>query len=179
MLAELRLTPCDLARGDRPTTFVDVVSSGSTFTTLFRLLRDWIDEERAPWKVIRRRMRFVGVTIQGPTTPNTWRWQQHADWTRDLPARSVRNVSMDVAAWAYLGNHQVKLHRTFRPQDWLAETEEPNHDEAVRAALTEALAVVEHGRTPEARRTLTRTMMKDPARAEPWLRSLATQLVVG
>jgi hypothetical protein len=79
---------------------------------LFTLLRDWIAEDRAQWDVIRRKLRFVGVTVRHKTSPNTFRWQQHASWTRLLPARAVVNVSLEGSAWAYLADRQVKLTRS-------------------------------------------------------------------
>jgi hypothetical protein len=85
LLADIGVTPAALAR--QPVTFVDVVSAGGTFGELFQLLDEWIDETREPWDVVRRQLRFVGVTIRRKTSPNTWRWQQHASWTTRLPAR--------------------------------------------------------------------------------------------
>ncbi|MEO6086085.1 MAG: hypothetical protein ABIQ18_23545 [Umezawaea sp.] len=68
VLAGVGVTPSSLARGTRPVTFVDVVGSGSTFTELFWLLRDWVEEAREPWSVVRRGLRFVGVTIRHETS---------------------------------------------------------------------------------------------------------------
>ena len=85
VLGELGLAPQALARRARPVTFVDVVYQGSTFTELFDVLYDWIAQQRAPWDVIRQKLRFVGVTIRSKTSPNTFRWQQHAERTRRLP----------------------------------------------------------------------------------------------
>lgn len=58
ILGSLGVTPRGLARRQRPVTFVDVVYRGSTFTELFDLLRTWIDGEREPWPVIRRKVRY-------------------------------------------------------------------------------------------------------------------------
>jgi len=176
ILDGLGLSPHALARRDRPITFVDVVDRGSTFTTLYDMLWAWIGQEREPWNVIRRKLRFIGVTSRAKTSPNTFRWHQHAEWTRQLPARSVRNVSLDHRVWSYLANSQIKLNRTFRPQDWLAEVDGPDHGERTRQALAEALAIVEHGRSEGGRRALVRATMDDPARGEPWLRGLTVQL---
>src|SRR5262249_15959549 len=63
------------------------------FGGLFRLLRAWIAEERAPWRVIRQKLRFIGITRRTHTSPKTWRWQQHAAWTAQLPARALGHVS--------------------------------------------------------------------------------------
>jgi hypothetical protein len=176
VLDSLGLSPYALARRDRPATFVDVVHGGSTFTKLYGLLRPWINREREPWNVIRRKLRFVGVTSRTKTSPNTFRWQQAAEWTRDLPSRAVLNVSLDRFVWSYLADSQVKLTRTFRPEQWLADADGPQHGEHTPKALAEALAIVEHGRTSSARKALARAMINDPAIAEPWLRHLVVQL---
>lgn len=176
ILAGVGVTPYRLARRERPVTFVDVVHAGSTFTDLFHLLSDWIDEERETWPVIRRKIRFVGVTIRRKTSPNTARWQQEADWTRRLPARAVVNVSMPYGVWSYLGDHQVKLTRTFRPEHWSAEAPGPERDERTRQALAEAAALVAYGRSGWGRRAVARAVGREPALAEAWLRSLVTEL---
>lgn len=176
ILASLGASPNDLARRDRPLAFVDVVHAGSTFTELFDLVRDWVEEEREPWPVIRKKVRFVGVTSRTKTSPNTWRWRQHAPWTDQLPANAVVNVSLDPCAWSYFGNYQTKLHRTFRPKDWVADIEGPQRDDKTRTALAEAVAVVKVGRSKDGRRSLARAMANEPTLAEPWLRSLVTHL---
>lgn len=179
-LAGVGVTPHGLAsiraRRARPVTFVDVVHEGGTFTDLFTLLRDWVDEERQPWRVIRRTVRFVGVTIRRETSPNTYRWQHDADWTRQLPARSVVNVSLGWPVWTYLGDRQAKLTRTFKPERWLAEAPAPDRDLDTRQAIAEAVAVVHYGRSAAGRRAIARATAGEPALAEAWLRTLVTAL---
>jgi hypothetical protein len=179
VLTEVEVSPYLLARRARPVTFVDVVHGGTTFTELFDLLRGWIDEERQPWPVIRRKLRFVGVTSRTKTSPNTYRWQQHAPWTRELPARAVVNVSLHPWVWTYLGDHQVKLTRSYRPDRWLADAEGPNRDERTRSALAEAVALVAYGRSRAGRQALARAVGREPALVQPWLRSLVTSLNSG
>ena len=177
MLAEIGLTPGSLARGRRPVAFADVVDRGTTFGDLFCVLREWIDEEHAQWDVIRRKLRFVGVTSRGTTSPHAYRWQQHASWTRSLPARAVVNVSLPYhGAWHYFADAQVKLTRSHRPDHWLADAEAPGHDDKIRQALAEAVALVSYGRGQEGRRALARVMAGEPAMSQPWLRSLVTKL---
>ena len=175
-LTAVGVTPSDLARRKRPATFVDVVSSGSTFTDLFWLLRDWIEAENQPWAVIRRKVRFLGVTYRRPTSPKTFRWQQHAAWTAQLPAGSVRNVSLDGEVLGYFADAQPKLTRRFHPERWLADADGPNRDQKTRQALAEAVAVVAHGRSVAGRRGLSRAINGEPGLAQPWLRSLTTRL---
>jgi hypothetical protein len=170
-LASLGFSPHALARRHRPVTFVDIVFSGSTFTWLYRLLRPWIDRCHEPWPVIRSKLRFVGVTTRRKTSPNTFRWHQHAPWTRTLPASSVLNVSLDPWVWSYFGDSQTKLTRSFRPPYTL--TDGPLRGERISSALAEALAMVEYGRSTDGRSALVRAM---PPLREPWLRSLVVQL---
>jgi hypothetical protein len=175
-LAVLGVTPDSLARRSRPVTFVDVVAEGSTFTDVFELVRGWVADERGSWPVVRRRLRFVGVTIRAKTSPKTWRWQQHAPWTVQLPASAVVNVSLSRDVWSYFGNEQMKLTRTLRPEQWRAEADGPGRDERTRAALAEAVALVAHGRSRAGRLALARAIIGEPGLSEPWLRTLVHQL---
>jgi hypothetical protein len=179
ILMGIHVTPGGLARRSRPVTFVDVVDGGNTFTELYELLRDWIDQEREPWPVIRRKVRFVGVTVRRKTSPHTYRWQQEAAWTRQLPAHAVVNVSLDGAVWSYFGDYQTKLTRSLRPDRWLAEADGPGRDERTRQALAEAAALVDYGRSRAGRRALARAIGREPALAQPWLRALITDLNAG
>lgn len=177
MAAAIGITPAALARRDRPVTFVDVVHVGSTFTKLFALLDDWITEERETWPAIRRKLRFVGVTMRTKTSPNTWRWQQeHPEWTHRLPASAVVNVSLERMVWSYFGDHQTKLTRGYRLVKWREYSGEIKRDERTRMALAEAVQLVELGRTKEVRRMIARAMDGEPALSEPWLRTLRSRL---
>lgn len=171
------LKPQSLARGRRPVAFVDVVYRAGTFTHLYQLLRSWVDEERAGWDVVRRKLRFIGVTSREQTSPKTWRWQQHADWTGDLPAYGVSNVSIPWPVWDYLGNNQTKLTRSFHPRLWTNDAgDSQRHDVETRRALAEAVALVAHGRTTPVRDRLVGTMAAEPAFKHAWLRNLALQI---
>ncbi|GAA2105229.1 hypothetical protein GCM10009780_56890 [Actinomadura alba] len=171
------LSPYDLARRRRPLVFADIINSGHTFRILYRLLRDWIEDERAQWDVIRGKLGFLGVTIRERTSPNTWRWHQVAEWPNELPARAVRNVSLDFPVWSYLGDRQTKLTPSFHRRRWSDDAVlQPDHGEASRSALAEAVALVEIGRERDTRRRLTRVMVTEPAMAERWLRSLISEL---
>jgi hypothetical protein len=179
ILATGDLIPARLARIRHPVALVDVVSQGTTFGALYRLLRDWVDEEREPWDVVRRKLRFVGVTCREETSPKTVRWQQREAWPRELPARSVVNVSLDPAVWVHLANYQAKVTSGFGPWEWGHERQGPRHDPSTRLALAEAVAVVAYGRRRQTRTALARAMAAEPAYAERWLRTLAHRLNVG
>jgi hypothetical protein len=170
------LAPADLMRG-RPTVFVDLVHEGSTFENLYELLRDWIDEDRAQWDVIRRQLRFVGITWRDKTSPNHWRWQQHAEWTTELPASSIRNVSLDSRVWSYFGNSQAKTAASFRRTNWSdPEVGVPGRDKQTRYALAEAALLVERGKSAEVRRQLAAGLNREPTTGERWSRDLQLEL---
>jgi hypothetical protein len=174
--AELGLDPGSLVRRRRPLTFVDVVAYGRTFTALFTLLTDWLDELREPWDVLRRKLRFVGVPIRGQSSPKSYRWSQHAPWTSRLPANAVQNVSLDWWVWDYFGNKQPKLTRSFHAGRWLAESLGPDHRDETRQALAEAIAISLAGREGSGRRALARAIRGEPALAQAWLRDLVREL---
>ncbi|MFI5608089.1 hypothetical protein [Amycolatopsis sp. NPDC051903] len=176
-LAGAGVSPAGLAAGGRPVVFTDLVHSGGTFRTFVALLRDWAADDGVAWGEVRRRLRFVGITSREATSPKTWRWQQHADWTADLPASAVQNVSLDGDVWRYFGNWQPKLTRSFTRKRWSAEeARAPRHDDKTREALAEAQAVVAAGRTAAVRDRMVGVLVKEPAIAQPWLRALVTEL---
>ncbi|TDD59169.1 hypothetical protein E1263_16075 [Kribbella antibiotica] len=175
-LAASGLAPADLMRG-RPTVFVDLVSGGGTFERLYAVLRQWIDDEHAQWDVIRRQLKFVGITGRRETSPNTFRWQQQANFAHELPASAIRNVSLDRRIWSYFGDYQHKTARSFRRNVWAdPEAAEPRRDGKARLALAEAVRVVAAGRTPEVRRKLAGLLTREPAIKERWLRELQVAL---
>lgn len=177
-LAAHGLSPRELATGPRPVVFADLVDSGSTFAALYRVLRDWIDDERVAWPVVRRKLRFVGVTDRTEPSPRTWRWQQdRAGELAGLPSGAIRNVSLDLSVWRYFGDDQPKLSPSFPPERWRDHAvRHPSHDKRTRRALAEALAVVDAGRSADVRDRFIRHLTAEPAMAEPWLRGLITGL---
>lgn len=178
-LASAGLDPYSLARRKRPVALVDVVYRGNTFDTLHRALAAWIDESREPWPVIRRKLRYVGVTQRGRTSPNHWRWQQDASrpWVRTLPAGHVVNVSLDHGTWSWFGDHQPKVHSSFPAVRWFDEdAAEPWYHPSLPAALAESLALVEAGRTRAVRDDLVRTLAREPGFAGRDVRALAAAL---
>jgi len=177
ILGAAGLNPASLARGRRPAIIVDLVAYGRTFENVFHELRLWADEESAQWDVIRRKLHFLGITQRERTSPKTWRWQQHADWTEDLPRRAIRNVALDARVWSYFGNSQPKLTASFHRGRWADDDlSSPNHHPKTRQALAEAVAVVEAGRSARTRDMLARHIGREPLMNEPWLRTLASEM---
>ncbi len=150
VLGRQGLTPRMLARSHRPVALIDLVNEGGTFESLYLVVREWTAAEREPWSVIRRKLRFVGLTERVKTSPNARRWWQQMEWPAELPAGNVKNVAIDPALWGYLGNYQTKL--------------------------TGATGLVTLGRGREIRSLLVQTMTTESAYAESWLRTLARQL---
>lgn len=178
-LACAGLAPHALARRTRPVALVDLVSEGGTYDTLFAALADWVRESREPWPVIRRKLRFVGVTACRRTSPHTWRWQQHTagGWARVLPPGHVVGVSLDPWVWSYLGNDQAKLQPSFPPPRWFdAYAAEPWHGPDLPVALAESLALVQAGRGRPVREELVRVIAGEPGYADREVRALVAPL---
>lgn len=128
-----------------------------------------------PWPIVRRRLRFVGVTSRTPCSPKTERWHQDAGWTGRLPGAAIRNVSLDPQVWCYLGNTQPKAARSFPSDRWGQPAPGPSRLTEVAIALAEAQAIVAYGRGP-GRRAIARAIRIEPALRQRWLRDLVTQL---
>lgn len=170
------LTPGALARAARPAALCDLVHSGRTFTDLYRLLRAWVQDEREPWSVVRRKLRFVGIVGQGKTSPKTWRWQQAAAWSRELPPAAVVNVSLEPWVWSYLGDHQPKLTASFTRARWAERDTTPDRGEPTRRALHEAERLTAYARSRQGRADLVHYLVNEPAFRESWLRALVSEL---
>jgi hypothetical protein len=170
------LTPAAITRTERTVALCDLVSAGRTFEALYRLLRNWIEDEREPWSVARRKLRFIGIVRRGQTSPNTWRWHQAAAWTRELPASAVVNVSLERAVWSYLGDYQPKLTASFTRPRWAEHDAAPDRGEATRRALHEAERLTAYACSREGRADLVSHLVREPAFREPWLRTLVGQL---
>lgn len=179
-LAAAGLEPRALARRSRPLAVVDIVYRGTTFDTVHRELAAWIGESREPWSVIRRKLRYVGVTIRGKTSPHHERWQQSyasARWVRTLPAGHVVNVSLPWSVWSWYGNTQPKVHGSFPPGRWFDEdAADPWRHNALPEALAESLALVAAGRTRTVRDDLVRTIGREPGFADREVRALVSAL---
>jgi hypothetical protein len=61
----------------------------------------------------------------------------------------------------------------------LADADGPDRDERTRQALAEAVALVAYGRSRTGRQALVRAIGREPALAQPWLRTLVTNLNSG
>lgn len=173
----LGLDPRRLERRPRPVAFVDVVGSGRTFERLLKLLYEWGEHEGVDRRAVARKIRVVGLTWREPTSPKTWRWQQHVRWPRELRPNSIKNVSIPGDLFAYLASDQPKASDSFHPGRWGdTSVTQPLRDEEARSALALALHLFDHGRDGETRSRFARELARQPAVTEAWFRSLLLEV---
>jgi hypothetical protein len=175
--AEVGLEPHALARARRTVAFVDIVDTGETFGTLLAVLRDWSDDLSADWAAVARKIRLVGLVWRTKTSPNTWRWQQHAEWVERLRPNEIKNVSLPRRLATYLAEDAPKTSDSYERwwwgEDWWAK---PARDEEARQALALAVRLFDLGRMTETRRQFARALATEPAMTESWFRSLILEL---
>ena len=173
----LRLSPAEIAAASRPVALVDLVSSGTTFGSLAATLATWAREEGVDPAAVRRRLRFVGITIAGKNSPNAWRWFQRAEWAADFSRGALRGVSVPYWFWAELGNDQHKTMRSNGAEHWGTDAlMHPPRDPEAFVALKLAVRLHKHARTREERaRFVAALVARDEMRA-PWLRSLVVAI---
>jgi hypothetical protein len=174
---EVGLLPSQLARRERPVAFIDVVSTGKTFASLIALLERVSRREAVKWESVARKIRFVGLTAREKTSPNTWRWQQHADWVGTLvPPRSIKNVSIPFDFLIYLTSGP-KTSLSFNSRSWGDDyVLEPLRDDEARSALALALRLFDLGRTRETRLLFAAEAARQQVMSERWFRSLILEV---
>ncbi len=159
------------------TRFVDVVSTGWTFTHLFGCLEQFAEVQGADWSAVRRRIGFLGLTREGKTSPKTWRWHQHHEWVKALPRASVGNVSVPWRYWTLVANSEEKVTPSFDMWRW----QQPDLDQPVRYApylmgLRLAVRLFDLGKSRDGRADFARALVALPEMDKPEVRSLVTRL---
>lgn len=163
--------------GRGSTALVDLVDSGATFARFSEILLAWTRALELDVAPIVRNVRFVGITWSRKTSPNTFRWQQHASWLADFPKDAVKNVSVPGRLWDYLGNRQAKVAASNPPWRWGAsETLLPPRWEKSLEALRLALRVYGAGTSCTERERLATELASLQEMREGWVRSLVAQL---
>lgn len=178
-LRELGLSPEKIASRERKVALVDLVDTGSTLGSLTDLLLDWTRRTGCDENAVRRQLRFVGVTIRTQTSPKTVRWHQQlqAAWVRQFRPSAVKNVSIPLDLWSYLGNHQRKVARTNPPEHWGQDFMlEPPRESTHLEALPLALYIFDCGYSLREGEAFAACLAKEPAMRHPWLRSLVVEL---
>lgn len=174
------LNPEQLASRERPVTFVDLVASGGTFGNIVQFLHRWSKDVNEDWNAVRRKIRLLGITIQQPTSPKTWRWQQHAEWVTLVEHQSIKNITIPLPLWDRLGNRQEKVTVSYTPTRWGSkEAAFPRTNLGSVEALKRALQLFDLGRSKECRQAFTRHLSQEKAMVHPWLRALIHELRIG
>lgn len=79
---------------------------------------------------------------------------------------------MDPVLYSYLADRQEKLTVSFGPVHWAPPG--VRRDDGARYALAEAVALVDHGRRPETRATLIRTLAAQKPYPRKWVATLTS-----
>jgi len=177
LLQDAGFSPMHLVRSKRPVAFIDLVYTGRTFSTLAGSLLDWGREARIDADEMARRIRWIGVTEQGPTSPKTWRWQQHWNYTQAFPPRVIRNVSIPSRLWTYLGDYQPKVTVSSPPDSWRDPgLRTPPRDANQLSALRLAWDLYMLGTARTTRLALARRLARSDRMDARWLRALVLEL---
>jgi hypothetical protein len=176
-LEEVGLEPHALARRRRSVALVDVVASGWTLGVLVGLIKSFSESVGVEWRTVAQKIRIVGFTWRTKTSPNTRRWQQHAEWVDRLRVHEIKNVSVPWRLATYLASDAPKTNYSFTPESWTDEdaARPARHDEA-RHALALAVRLFDLGTDKDTRREFARAVGSEPAMAESWCRSLILEL---
>jgi len=176
-LEQLGLHPAAIATKKRPVAFIDLVLSGDTFGRLITFLFNWSNEIGYEWQAVSRRIRMVGITIRTKTSPNTWRWQQHAGWIHLLKNGTVKNVSVSRDFWSYLGDYQPKVSQSYTPERWGDQAATcPSYTAEQLKALRLAFDLFELGRSKEKRLEFVSHLTEESAMKDGWLKGLLAEL---
>jgi hypothetical protein len=174
--AEVGLEPHALARRGRGFALVDVVDTGETLGALLTFLKKWSDDVRAEWRAVAAKIRIVGLTWRGKSSPTTWRWQQHTEWVKRLRLYEIKNVPVPPRLGTYLAAEAPKTSYSFTPSSWGDDdVRRPVRDHEAREALTLAVRLFDLGRTGETRRRFARALAGETAMKESWFRSLSSR----
>ena len=176
-LTHLGLDPTGLARRERSVAIVDIVATGETFGKLVSFFKDWCVAEGSDWPAVRRKIRIVGLKQRTKTSPNTHRWQQHAEWISLLEARAVKNVSIPMVLFHFLGGGQPKMSKSYHPVWWGdPRVLVPDYDEKTLMALRLALSLFDDGMQKSDRAKFAKELSNQPAMQYSWFRDLLPEV---
>lgn len=169
------LSPDDIHHRKGKTYFTDLVYSGWTFGKIADFLFDWAKEENVPIKELRQKLGFLGITSRTKTSPNTWRWQQRSEWVERLQVKHIKNVSVPLSLWYYLGNYQDKVSRSNYLDRWASESIlQPPRESANLGALRRAFDLYVRGQLE--RQLFSDLLCPEDAMSEDWFRRLVGEL---
>ncbi len=175
---ECGIAPQDIVSRKSLTLFADLVAYGGTFGHIATFLFSWARRENVPEKELRSKLGFLGITSRTKTSPNTWRWQQNVEWVKRLRVGNIKNVSIPIQLWDYLGNRQMKVSVTNRPRDWASDAilEPPRMESNVRA-LRRAYDLYSSGMREKEH--FSDLLSQKTAVEEEWFRRLVSELRLG
>ncbi len=175
-----RLDPASIVADGAIVRFVDIVSRGWTFQQIFGLLKLGCELDGVDWNAVRRRIRFMGLTAEGKTSPKTWRWHQHQAWLKELPRSSVVNVSVPYRYWYTVANSEEKSTPSYDIWRWGREDiGSPLHGEAYLMGLRLAVRMYDRGRSEAERVAFARELAALPEMKAPENRALVSRLRKG
>jgi len=124
---------------------------------------------------VQDKLGFVGITRRMKNSPNTWRWQQNADWVDDHKTLYIKNLSIPEELWDYLGNRQVKVANTNPPASWASSRILlPPREERNIEALKQAYHIYQTG--IRSKKEFARILSGTWEIKESWLRDLVVEL---
>lgn len=166
--------PEAIASGGRPLALVDMISHGGTMENLVRILHTLARARGVDWNAVQRRLRIIGLTVRTKNSPNTWRWQQKADWLSLIPDTPIKNVSASDGFILTIAGLQAKTTDSFHAGRWQEETSgAPATSEAQREAIAHAAALYDLGASREERHALAAAVARLPE-----MRAAAVRAVV-
>ncbi len=172
---EVGLSPVQIIAEYKGVCFADLVAWGGTFERLFEFLHKWAVEDRCDLPALVGKISFVGITRRVKTSPNTWRWQQNAEWVLENNKLAIKNVSVPNELWDYLGNRQPKVAKTNSPEHWgCEELMLPPREEGNLKALKQAFQI--YGLGLEQKYLFAERLASMQEVREPWLRGLMNEL---
>ncbi len=174
----LGLDPQSIMSNKRATCFVDVVSEGGTYEEIYHFLVRWTEELKLCVKTLQQKLRFLGITSRKKNSPNTWRWQQHSDWTKHLKARQVKNISVSWEFWSFIANNQAKMTPSNQPKRWFGnDLHKPKHDPEHISALQHAYHLFHVATQAHERQAFLKVLNANQiAIQQSWIRALALEM---
>lgn len=172
-----QLDPASIAGGSARIRYIDLVNTGASFTILFSLIKHWCRTQAVDWKAIRPRLGFIGITARGKNSPNTWRWHQRRSWVAELERSNVKNVSIPIRQWTWIGNHDEKATPSHNFERWaLPDGARPDRDERYLKGLRLAARLFDHGRDRLERARFAKQLAGQPEMKQAWLRARVLRL---
>jgi hypothetical protein len=168
--------PASIASSPKPTTFIDLIYAGETFEKLVQLLLAWAGEVGIDDRLMRRRVRIIGITERDETGAKGPRWKR-TKWAAHFQPRDLKGVAVPGWFWGFLGDYQKKVSRSNPPSRWGdPEMARPPRESEHREALRGALAIHNAGRTRVERDALAAELSQQPSVRHVWCRVLAAEL---